>query len=43
VYELGEDPLMGMRLLADHRLTVEVVPGGVVEIVPLRRIAADSA
>ena len=35
VYELGNEPLVGMRLLAGHKLVVEVVPKGLVEIVPL--------
>ena len=35
VYELGNEPLLGMRLLAGHKLEIEVVPGGLVEILPL--------
>jgi clan AA aspartic protease len=35
VYGLGNDPLLGMRLLAGHKLVVEVVPGGTVEILPI--------
>ena len=34
VSAVGNEPLLGMRLLAGHRLVVEVVPGGLVEIVP---------
>jgi clan AA aspartic protease len=29
---VGSEPLLGMRLLAGHRLMVEVLPGGLVEI-----------
>jgi predicted aspartyl protease len=32
---VGDEALIGMRLLAGHRLGVEVVPGGAVEITPL--------
>ena len=32
---LGKESLLGMRLLAGHKLVVEVVPGGLVEILPL--------
>jgi len=32
---VGNEPLLGMRLLADHKLVIEVVPGGLVEILPL--------
>ena len=43
VWAIGGESLIGMRLLAGHRLSVEVVPGGLVEISPLpcrnRRIA----
>ena len=35
VYELGNEPLVGMRLLADHKLVIDVVPNGLVEILPL--------
>jgi clan AA aspartic protease len=35
VSAVGNEPLMGMRLLAGHKLVVEVVPGGLVEILPL--------
>jgi clan AA aspartic protease len=35
VYAVGDEPLLGMRLLARHKLSMEVVPGGLVEIVPL--------
>jgi clan AA aspartic protease len=33
VSAIGNEPLLGMRLLADHKLIIEVVPGGLVEIV----------
>jgi clan AA aspartic protease len=36
VYEAGDEALLGMRLLADHRLIIDVVPGGAVQIAPLR-------
>lgn len=32
---VGEQPLFGMRLLAGHKLLVDVVPGGAVEVTPL--------
>jgi clan AA aspartic protease len=35
VSALGNQPLLGMRLMADHKLGIEVVPGGAVEIFPL--------
>ena len=35
VYELGNQPLLGMRLLAGHKLVIDVVPGGLVEILPI--------
>lgn len=35
VYVIGGGPLMGMKLLAGHKLMVEVLPGGTVEIAPL--------
>ena len=35
VSAVGNESLLGMRLLAGHKLTVEVVPGGLVEILPL--------
>jgi clan AA aspartic protease len=35
VSEVGNEPLLGMRLLAGHRLVIDVVPGGLVEILPL--------
>jgi clan AA aspartic protease len=35
VYAVGDEPLLGMRLLAGHRVVMDVVPGGLVEIVPL--------
>ena len=34
-YATGREPLIGMRLLAGHRLTVDVVPGGAVAVTPL--------
>ena len=34
VYAVGNDPLLGMRLLSGHKLVIEVVPGGLVEIRP---------
>ena len=35
VSALGNEPLLGMRLLAGHKLVIEVVPDGLVEILPL--------
>jgi len=35
VSAVGSEPLLGMRLLAGHKLAIEVVPGGLVEILPL--------
>jgi clan AA aspartic protease len=35
VWALGEEVLIGMRLLAGHALRIDVVPGGAVEIAPL--------
>lgn len=35
VSAVGNEALVGMRLLAGHELRVEVLPGGAVEIVPL--------
>ena len=35
VSALGNEPLLGMRLLAGHKLTVDVVPGGLVEVLRL--------
>lgn len=35
VSAVGNEALLGMRLLAGHKLVVEVVPGGLVEIVRL--------
>jgi clan AA aspartic protease len=35
VSAVGNESLLGMRLLAGHRLVVEVIPGGLVEILPL--------
>jgi clan AA aspartic protease len=32
---VGDEVLVGMRLLTGHQLRVEAVPGGVVEITPL--------
>jgi clan AA aspartic protease len=34
VSAVGNESLLGMRLLAGHKLVVEVVPGGLVEILP---------
>jgi clan AA aspartic protease len=34
VSAVGNEPLLGMRLLAAHKLMIEVVPGGLVEILP---------
>lgn len=34
---IGEECLIGMRLLAEHRLCIDVVPGGAVEITSLSR------
>lgn len=34
VYELGNEPLLGMHLLAGHKVVLDVVPGGLVEILP---------
>ena len=36
VYSMDNDPLVGMALLWNSRLTVEVVPNGLVSIVPLK-------
>jgi len=35
VYAVGDEVLLGMSLLGDHKLRIAVVPGGVVEIAPL--------
>lgn len=35
VSAVGEEALLGMRMLAGHRIRVDVVPGGVVEVTPL--------
>ena len=35
VSAIGNEALLGMHLLAGHKLVVEVVPGGSVEILPL--------
>ena len=32
---VGDEVLLGMRLLVGHRLRIDVVPGGLVEITPL--------
>jgi hypothetical protein len=32
---VGDEVLLGMRLLAGHELRIAVVPGGSVEITPL--------
>jgi hypothetical protein len=35
VSAVGNEPLMGMRLLAGHKLVIDVELGGMVEILPL--------
>jgi clan AA aspartic protease len=35
VSAVGNEPLLGMRLLTGHKLVIEVVSGGLVEILPL--------
>ncbi len=35
VSTVGNEPLLGMRLLAGHRLLIDVIPGGTVVITPL--------
>ncbi len=35
VYAVGNEALLGMGLLANHKVVIEVVAGGSVEIVPL--------
>jgi clan AA aspartic protease len=35
VSAVGNEALIGMRLLAGYKLVIDVVPGGIVEIVPL--------
>jgi clan AA aspartic protease len=35
VSAIGNETLLGMRLLAGHKLAIEVVPGGLVEILPI--------
>ncbi len=35
IYVVGDEPLVGMRLLAGHQLRVDVMAGGAVEIIPL--------
>lgn len=35
VSAVGEEVLLGMRLLAGNRLRMDIVPGGIVEISPL--------
>jgi predicted aspartyl protease len=37
VSAVGNEPLLGMRLLARHALRIDIVPGGTVEIAPLDR------
>jgi clan AA aspartic protease len=32
---IGNEALLGMHLIAGHKLAIEVVPGGLVEIVPI--------
>jgi hypothetical protein len=36
---LGNETLLGMRMLEGHKLVIAVVPGGLVEILPLNREA----
>ena len=35
VYVLGNEPLLGMRSMAGQKLVIDVVAGGLVEILPL--------
>jgi clan AA aspartic protease len=35
VYEAGDQTLLGTRLIVGHRLQMDIVPGGTVEITPL--------
>jgi clan AA aspartic protease len=35
VSEVGDEALLGMRLLMDHELKIAVIPGGDVTIIPL--------
>ncbi len=35
VSAVGNEALLGMRMMSGHKLTVEVVPGGLVQITPL--------
>ncbi len=35
VSALGDEVLIGMQLLAGHRIQIDVVSGGVVEVIPL--------
>lgn len=35
VYAIGEEPLLGMRLLSDHELRIQVRASGMVQIEPL--------
>ncbi len=35
VSAVGDEPLLGMRLLAGHKLRIVAVPGGVVEVTPV--------
>ncbi len=34
VSTIGNESLLGMRLMADHKLVIDVTPGGLVEIIP---------
>ena len=34
VSAVGNESLLGMRLMAGHKLVMEVSPGGTVEIIP---------
>ena len=35
VSAVGNEPLLGMRLMTNHKLVIDVKPGGAVEILPL--------
>jgi hypothetical protein len=35
VSAVGDEPLLGMRLLVGHKLRIEVLSGGMVDITPL--------
>ena len=35
VLAMGDDPLLGMKMIEGHSLKAEAVPGGTIEIVPL--------